>query len=85
MRRKENCEKCDNTHSASSLHRSMEDHKMLCHKCYSIENKNRKELKLKLLRDFDKGLSSSTEKTKRLSRVARMFKFSSGLIRGSKR
>lgn len=82
MRKKKDCAECGNVHSASSLHRSMEDHKMLCHNCYRVENRNRLAIKLKHERDLENELGNSTEKRKRLSRMARLFKFGSGLIRG---
>lgn len=85
MRRKELCAECKNIHRASSLHRSMEDHKMLCYICYAVENKNRKELKLRDLRDVDEELTNPTEKRRRLSMTARLFKFGSGLLKGKKR
>ena len=80
MKRKDNCAECGHVHTAVKLHRSMQDHKMLCYKCYGRENNNRKDLKLKILRDYDKELTNPMEKKKKFNILGKLFKFRGNLL-----
>jgi len=80
MNKKLACKECGKEVRSRNLHRSIEDHKLICNNCYRKENKNRNELKLKILSDYDKELTNSTEKRKKVNLLGFLFKFRGGLL-----